>query len=60
MTFVFYYLRLAERLLKQESDEVARNGALKRMTSARGFPECPLLFYSSFPNVSKRPSALPC
>jgi hypothetical protein len=28
------------------ADEVARNGALLRMTSARGFLGCPLLFLS--------------
>jgi hypothetical protein len=43
----FNELRMAWRMLLLLPDEVARNGALERMTSARGFPECPLLFSQS-------------
>jgi len=36
------------------ADEVARNGAHLRITSARGFLVCPFAFRQALPQVSQR------
>ena len=41
---VFNQLRLVRKMLQKMADEVARNGALQRITSARGFLERPIAF----------------
>src|SRR5580698_1001157 len=45
-TRIFNGLRTAYRLLNVRTDEVARNGVLQRITSARGFLWAPLAFSS--------------
>src|SRR5580698_2366458 len=45
-TRIFNDLRTAYRLLNVRTDEVARNGVLQRITSARGFLWAPLAFSS--------------
>jgi hypothetical protein len=57
--FIFKRVVMAKRMLQCMADEVARNGALLRITSARGFLERPFAFPSSFahPLKSKCPIA---
>ena len=48
---VFSRLAMAQGLQPGVTDEVARNGALSRITSARGFLERPFAFSPSTPNL---------
>jgi len=59
---VFNQLRLVRKMLQKTPDEVARNGALQRITSARGFLERPIAFCGAathLVNSSAGLSALP-
>ena len=58
-TFILKGLQTAFHMLYTKTDEVARNGVLQRITSARGFLGHPLHYQKAFVDCTRQPSPAP-